>query len=166
LTQNKLAAPKDARIRARVARGSIGRALSQDADQFTAQREAMLRVLKALGTGNDLIQLLRSAEELNEARYKDEYETRLDVLETLIRDAWMLSLGADRGNVVNDDLLPQLTAISEKIDRHRPGVWISQIEEMREQLVVNINRKAATDSLFLTMATATGLPPKRRFLIK
>ena len=165
LTENKLAGPKDARIRARVARGSIGRALAQDTDQFTGQREAMLKVLKALAAA-ETIQLLRSAEELNEARYKDEYEARLDILETLIRDAWMLALGADPSNVVNDDLLAQLTAISEKIDRERPGGWINQIEEMREQLIVNINRKAATDSLFLNMANATGLPPKRRFLIK
>ena len=166
LTQNKLGAGKDARIRARVARGSIGRALSQDTENFTKQREGMLKVLKALAAGDDQIQLLRSAEELNEARYKDEFEPRLDILETLIRDAWMLSLGVSAANVVNEDLLPQLKAISERLDRHRPGGWISQIEEMREQLIVNINRKAATDSLFLTMATATGLPPKRRFLIK
>lgn len=165
LTQNKLAAPTDARIRARVARGSIGRAIKQDFELFTGQRGAMLKVLKALAD-SEPIQLLRSAEELNEARYKDEYEARLDILEALIRDAWMLALGADPANVVNDDLLPELTAISAKMDRQRPGGWINQIEEMREQLVVNINRKAATDSLFLTMATATGLPPKRRFLIK
>ena len=166
LIQNKLAAANDARIRARVARGSLGRALSQDTDNFTSQREAMLKVLKALASDDDRIQLLRSAEELNEARYKDEYEARLDILKTLIRDAWMLSLDASEASVVNEDLLPQLKAISQKLDRHRPGGWISQIEEMREQLIVNINRKAATDSLFLTMAIASGLPPKRRFLIK
>jgi DNA polymerase-3 subunit delta' len=166
LKQNNLADAKNARIQARVARGSIGRALTQDAAKFSSQREAMLRVLKALAASDDRIQLLRSAEELNEARYKDEYEARLDILETLIRDAWMLSLGVPATNVVNEDLLPHLVQISEKLDRLRPGGWISQIEEMREQLIVNINRKAATDSLFLTMSTATGLPPKRRFLIK
>lgn len=166
LLQNKLATGTDARMRARVARGSIGRALSQDSEKFSKQRESMLKVLKALAKGNDQIQLLRSAEELNEARYKDEFEVRLDILETLIRDAWMLALAAPASTVVNEDLLPQLTAISEILDRRRPGGWISRIEEMREQLIVNINRKSATDSLFLTMATATGLPPKRRFLIK
>jgi DNA polymerase-3 subunit delta' len=166
VTANKLAAGKEARIRARVARGSIGRALSQDTEKFSKQREAMLRVLKALAAGNDQIQLLRSAEDLNAAPVKDEFEPRLDILEALIRDAWMLALGVPPANIVNEDLLPQLTAISERLDRRRPGGWISQIEEMREQLIVNINRKAATDSLFLTMATATGLPPKRRFLIK
>ena len=166
LTQNKLAAGKDASMLARVARGSIGRALSQDSEKFARQRESMMKVLKALATGDDRIQLLRSAEELNEARYKDEFEVRLDILETLIRDAWMLALEVPAAKIVNEDLLPQLTAIGGRLDRQRPGGWISRIEEMREQLVVNINRKSATDSLFLTMATATGLPPKRRFLIK
>lgn len=112
----------------------------------------MLKGLKALPAGDDRIQLLRSAEKLNEARYKDEYEARLDILETLIRDAWMLALDAPAASVVNEDLLPQLRAISAKLDRRRPGGWISQIEELREQLIVNINRKPATDALFLSMA--------------
>ncbi len=166
LIKNNLAETKDAHIRARVARGSIGRALSQDTEKFEAQRASMLKVLKAIAAGDDSIQLLRSAEELNEARYKDEYETRLDILETLIRDAWMLALGVSAGKVVNEDLLPQLESISARLDRHRPGGWISLIEEMREQLIVNINRKASTDSLFLTMAAATAPLKKRRFLIK
>lgn len=166
LTQNKLSSGRDARIRARVARGSLGRAISQDSAKLFGQREAMLKVLKALAAGNDHAQLLRSAEDLNAAPVKDEFEVRLDILETLIRDAWMLTLGVPAANVVNEDLLPQLLEISERLDRRRPARWIEQIEEMREQLIVNINRKSATDSLFLTMATATGLPPKRRFLIK
>jgi DNA polymerase III delta subunit-like protein len=124
--------------------------------------------LEALAAGDDRIQLLRSSEELNAASIKDEYESRLDILETLIRDAWMLSLRAPEENVVNNDLLPQLERISKQLDGRRPAGWISQIEEMREQLIVNINRKTATDALFLTMAASSSstLPPKRRFLIK
>ncbi|MEP6743066.1 MAG: DNA polymerase III subunit, partial [bacterium] len=92
LTQNKIAAA-EARVRARVSRGSLSRALDEDLDEFLDQRQTMLKVLEALTLSDDRLQLLRSAEQLNEAQYKDEYETRLDVLETLIRDVWMLSLG-------------------------------------------------------------------------
>ncbi|HEV2883741.1 MAG TPA: DNA polymerase III subunit delta' [Pyrinomonadaceae bacterium] len=166
LAQNKITDAKQARIRARVARGSLGRALEQDLDDFTEQRDAMLAVLKSLAANDDRMGLLKSAEELNEARYKDEYEIRLDVLETLIRDAWMLSLGVPAENVVNYDVVTQLEKIAQHLDSRRPARWINQIEEMREQLIVNINRKSATDALFLTMAAASGLPPKRRFLIK
>jgi DNA polymerase III subunit delta' len=168
LKQTEKAGAAEARLRARVARGSLGRAVDQDMEEFAEQRQAMLKVLEALSRHDERTQLLRSAEELNEARYKEEFETRLDVLETLIRDAWMLSLGASEEGVVNADLLPQLRTIAQQLDSRRPARWISQIEEMREQLVVNINRKASTDALFLTMAAASAstLPPKRRFLIK
>lgn len=164
LVQHKVASAGEARIRARIARGSLGRAMAQDFEDFSAQRAAMLRVLQALSVNEDRIQLLRSAEELNEAKYKDEYESRLDILETLIRDAWMLSLGVTDASIVNQDVLPQLKQIGAVLDRRRPADWISQIEEMREQLIVNINRKAATDALFLTMAAAAPPLEKRRFV--
>jgi DNA polymerase III subunit delta' len=168
LTENKIAPPKEARTLARVARGSLGRAINQDFDQYVAQRDAMMRVLKALAAVDDRAQLLKSAEDLNAAAVKDEYESRLDILETLVRDAWILAMNAPESEVVNADLTPELKQIAAQLDTVRPGLWISQIEEMREQLVVNINRKASTDALFLTMAAASASvpPPKRRFLIK
>jgi DNA polymerase III subunit delta' len=152
LAKNKLVDSKTARLRARAAGGSIGRALSGDLVTFTSQRKAMLKVLNALVLSDDRAQLLRLAEELNEAQYKDEFEERLDVLETLIRDAWMLSLGVETSQLVNEDLSAELREISEKIDPGRAANWILQIEDMREQLIVNINRKVTTDALFLVMA--------------
>lgn len=168
LLQNKIASPAEAPVRARVARGSLSRAVEEDLDGFIEQRNAMLKVLEALAKGDDRLQLLRSAEELNEAQYKDEFETRLDVLETLIRDVWLLSLRVDAEIIVNHDVLPQLKEIAKGLDSTRPAIWIGQIEEMREQLVVNINRKPATDALFLAMAATSGsaLPPKRRYIVK
>src|ERR1051325_8703680 len=143
---------KTARLRARAAGGSMGRALSGDLVTFTSQRKAMLKVLSALVLSDDRAQLLRSAEQLNEAQYRDEFEERLDVLETLIRDAWMLSLGVSSEQLVNEDLLTELREISEKMDSSPAADWILQIEDLREQLIVNINRKVTTDSLFLVMA--------------
>jgi len=166
LLQNKLTSAAEARIRARVARGSLGRAIDSEFDEYLERRKAMLRVLQALTVSNDHIQLLRSAEEFNDARHKDEYESRLDILEALIRDAWMLALQAPSESVVNEDLLPELKKISQRLDGRRPADWISQIEELREQLVVNINRKSATDALFLTMAAAAPPLGRKRFVPK
>ena len=143
---------KTARLRARAAGGSMGRALSGDLMTFTSQRKAMLKVLNALVMSNDRAELLRSAEQLNEAQYKDEFEERLDVLETLIRDAWMLSLGVETTQLVNEDLSAELQDIGRNLDSSRAADWILQIEDMREQLIVNINRKVTTDALFLVMA--------------
>jgi DNA polymerase-3 subunit delta' len=169
LTQNKIADAGQARVRARVSRGSLSRALEEDLDDFLEQRNAMLEVLEALIQSDGRLQLLRSAEQLNEAQYKNEYERYLDVLETLIRDLWLCSLDdEDLGIIVNEDVLPQLKGLAKGLDSKRAAIWIGQIEEMREQLVVNINRKPATDALFLSMAaaSATELPPKRRYIIK
>jgi hypothetical protein len=46
----------------------------------------------------------------------------------------------------------------------KAAAWILEIEDMREQLMVNINRKAATDALFVTMAS--GQIPLKRFSVK
>lgn len=165
LVKNKVASAKDAEVRSRVAGGSLGRAVESDFEDYAEQREEMLAVLQALAF-DDRIQLLRSAEEFNDARRRDDYEMRLDILEALIRDAWMLLFEAAPGGLVNADLLPQLKKISERIDSKRAASWISQIEEMREQLIVNINRKAATDSLLLTMAAAAPPLGRKRFVAK
>jgi hypothetical protein len=152
LTKNNLVDSKTARLRARAAGGSMGRALSGDLVTFTSLRKAMLKVLNALVISNDRTQLLRSSEQLNEAEYRDEFEQRLDVLETLIRDAWMLSLGVEPSQLVNEDLAAELKEISKNLVSSRAGDWILQIEDLREQLIVNINRKVTTDALFLVMA--------------
>ena len=163
LISNKLTDQQSARLRARAAGGSISRALSGDIETFTAQRKDMMAVLEALVSDNRA-QLLRSAEQLNEAQYKDEFEERLDVLETLIRDAWMLSLGSNAEQLVNEDLFKELETIRPRIDPAKAAAWMLEIEDMREQLIVNINRKVATDALFMTMAS--GEIPLKRFSVK
>jgi DNA polymerase-3 subunit delta' len=160
LVQNNLADRASAALRARVAAGSIGRALSSDLETFVEQRTAMLAVLRALAGNPNEAQLLRSSEQLNEAQYRDEFEERLDVLETLIRDAWMLSVGASRDQLVNEDLFSELEKISGQILPDRAASWILQIEDMREQLIVNINRRIATDALFVAMASPVAPPRK------
>jgi len=160
LSQNKLADRSSAGLLARVANGSIGRALSGDLETFKEQRRAMLTVLKALAGKPDEAQLLKAAEQLNEAQYKEEFEQRLEVLETLIRDAWMLSLDGTRDQMVNEDAFDELNDISRQINPQRAADWILQVEDLREQLAVNLNRKIATDGLFMGMASPVA-PPRR-----
>jgi DNA polymerase-3 subunit delta' len=142
----------DARLLARVARGSIGRARSMNLEVYREQRESMLDVLGALALSGDRARLLRAAEELNDAKRKDEYEPRLDVLEILIHDVWTLTLGASPDEIVNNDLHSRLAQMSARLTSRRTARWLSQIDTLRDQFAVNINRKVATDALFLAMA--------------
>lgn len=152
LTVQKNVPAADARLLARTAQGSIGRALAGDVETYRERRDMMLGVLSALTVAFDRAQLLRSAEELAAAKDRHEYEQRLDALETLIRDAWALALGRPSETIVNGDLLSQLRQIAGEIRSDQAAAWLSQIEELRGTLEVNINRKVASDALLLSMA--------------
>src|SRR6185503_14603524 len=109
-------------------------------------------VLQALIITGDRVALLRAAEGLNDAKRKDEFECRLDVLESLIRDTWALALGRPENTIANRDELAQLRKLAAGLTSHQAEEWLLLIETLRETLVVNINRKIATDALFLSMA--------------
>jgi len=153
LVEGKALAPRDAALLARTSRGSIGRALAMDAETYREQREAMMAVVEALVLTGDRVELLRSAEGLNDAKRKDEYECRLDILESVIRDAWALALDRPEETIANVDQLKRLRKIAADLHSHKVGEWLLEIEKLREQLIVNINRKVATDALFLSMAS-------------
>lgn len=154
LLDNDLDSAAAAKLRARCAAGSLGRALADDLEGYKERRETMLDVLKALAVTRDKTRLLRAAEGLSDARNKDDYETNLELLETLIRDSLLVAVAAEQEQIINLDILPQLKEIARGTDAKRATTWIAQIEELREQLEVNINRKPATDALFLTMASS------------
>jgi DNA polymerase-3 subunit delta' len=144
----------DARLLARTAEGSIGRALQTDIETYRDRRESMLNVLKTLTLTRDRIELLRSAEELAAAADRAEYEQTLDVLEALIRDTWALALGRPADSIINRDLLQELLEIANELKSAQAASWLSQIEELRAALEVNINRRIASDALLVSMAAA------------
>lgn len=141
----------EAQLAAQLASGRPGVALGLNLDTYRARREAMLGVVEALASGGDRVRLLRAAEELGDAKNKDEYEPRLDALEILVRDLWLLALGGG-GTLVNQDLRDRLTPIASGVRPSRAAFWLTRIEELRGQLAFNVNRRAATDALFLSMS--------------
>jgi len=154
LINHKGVGEKDAQLLARTSRGSLGRACQTDVDTYRDRREAMLHVLKTITVTGDRAELLRSAEGLAAAKDRDEYEQLLDVLEALIRDAWALSLGRPAETIVNGDVVRELQEIADEMRSSQAASWLSQIEELRGTLEVNINRKVASDALLMSMATA------------
>jgi DNA polymerase-3 subunit delta' len=152
LMQRNNCSATDAALLARTSRGSLGRALQTDVEDYRERRESMLQVLQALTLTGNRVQLLRSAEELAAAKDRDEYEESLDVLESLIRDAWALSLGRPAESITNQDLLKELQRVAAELSSRRAESWLVQIEELRGALEVNLNRKIASDGLFMSMS--------------
>jgi len=153
LVRNKKRAGEEARLAAHLARGRLGLALDLNLDTYREGRETMLSVLDALAGLTDRVRLLRAAEELSDAKHKEDFAPRLDVLETLIHDAWLLSLNPS-ANIVNEDIRERLARLASAFKSRHAADWMSRIQALRTQLAVNINRRVATDALFLSMAEA------------
>lgn len=141
----------EARVAARVSRGSIGRAVSINVGEYKKQRDRMLNVLRSVIDTGDRAALLKISEELNDAKNKDALEENLDILESLIHDVWTLRTSGDPARIVNADLDSQLSQLVENALSIDLPSWLAQIETMRENFAVNINRRIATDSLFAKM---------------
>ena len=142
----------DAKLSARLAFGSVGRALSVELGKLREQREVLLRVLQDAIENNDRVSLLHAAEKLNDAKNKDSFEDNLEILLTLIRDVWTLALGGGDEKIINVDLVSPLRSLAENVERQRLSGWMDEIELLRESFAVNVNRKVATDALFVSMA--------------
>lgn len=147
--------PTQARLAARLSQGRLGLALELNVDEYRDRREVMLGILDALaGSDNiDRARLLRAAEDMSDQKRKDEYEPRLDVLTMLVRDLWLLKLDDSAAQVINQDLRERLAKLAMRVESRRVAGWLAAIEEVRGQLAVNINRRIATDALFLSMAS-------------
>jgi len=57
-------------------------------------------------------------------------------------------------SIVNTDQIRPLQQIAGELRSYQAASWLTQIEELRGTLEVNLNRKIASDALLLAMAAA------------
>ncbi|MDI1243381.1 MAG: DNA polymerase III subunit delta' [bacterium] len=146
--------PDDASLAARVSGGSVGRALGLEINWFRQVRDSMVEVIRAgLMTGN-ISSMLQTSELMNDAKNKDRYEDTIGILESLVRDVFALSKGAERLSIANADIAKSLLELSSGATTEKIERWITEIEELQFNYLVNVNRKVATDGLFVKMARA------------
>lgn len=142
----------DAKLVARLANGSIGRAMEFELESFRAKRDLMVSVLEGILVTGDRLSLVRVGEEMTDAKNKDGFEDFLDILQILVHDVWTISLEGNSDRTVNLDLASRLGALAENADGPVLAGWVEEIERLRASLAVNVNKKIATDALFMKMA--------------
>lgn len=143
---------QDARLAARFALGSIGRAIEIDLGDLKARREKMLEVLGSAADRGALAALLKTSEAIADGKEKERFEESLSLLQSLINDAWHIAVGGDAARSKNPDLVDKLEFIADNAGRDKLAAWNRDIENLRGSLDVNINRRIATDALFTKMA--------------
>jgi len=142
----------DATLVARITDGSVARAMEFDVAKFRAQREVQLANIEKALVKMDRPALVRASEQMNDAKNKDLYEANLDILESLVRDMWLLKNGSDPGAIRHLDLSERLRAVADLVPIAKLSESLSEIELLRQSFAVNINRKSATDALFMKMS--------------
>jgi DNA polymerase-3 subunit delta' len=145
-------AAEDARIAARLAAGSLGRASSIGPEELRDRRKRMVEVLENTLKAVDRAALLSISESLADAKNKDGFETDMAILETLIHDVWTLKLTGEPEKLVHADLAGRLAEFARNARTEALAAWMREIELLRERAEVNINKRIAADALLMEMA--------------
>ena len=145
-----LTSSEEARLRARLAGGSIGRAIEIDLAAYREMRNLLLELVETLAVSRDSIRLLSAAEYLGRKLDKDEFEKHLDALMVLLGDLFHLKLGESKGSLINEDIVERLARVAEALAIEQINEWTDRIEEVFRALPRNVNRQLAMEALLIT----------------
>jgi len=136
-----------ARTLAAVAGGSVTRALAEDDDELTADREAALNLLTA-ARGPDVAGRLSAAASLaqhkSKRRDREALDLRLSLLASLVRDLGVLTSGGAAA-LANADLADALTKLTSAFDQARTTAAFAVIAEAQAALERNAGPKIVAD---------------------
>ncbi|HJQ27248.1 MAG TPA: DNA polymerase III subunit delta' [Blastocatellia bacterium] len=139
------------RLLARLARGSIGRALEIDLGVYREQRTMMVELLEAAIIARDTMKLMQAAEYLAKKLERDEFERHLDALLVLLSDLFYLKLGNAADAVTNADIAPRLSHLAEAATLEQIIDWVERIEAIMQGLARNLNRQLAMEEMLLAV---------------
>jgi len=146
---------EDAKLLAKLSQGSIGKALETDPNWFREQSELMLKLLESLSINDGFLRALKTTEELNDAKAKEEYAAKLAVLQIVVHDLWIVKTAWGSEEIVNIHSIEVLKRIASETETKTIAKWQSEVDLLRENLRFNLNRKIATDGLFMKMAVSS-----------
>lgn len=139
----------EARLRARLSRGSVGHALEIDLNGYRETRDKMLDLVETLGVTREVAKLISASEYLGRKIEKDEFEVHIDVLLVLLDDLFHLKLNALEASLTNADIAERLKRVSEKITFDQINGWVERIEEIFRAMPRNVNRQLAMDAMLI-----------------
>jgi DNA polymerase-3 subunit delta' len=150
LRANKNLPGDDARLRARLARGSLGQVLEIDLDQYREKRNRMLETIEDIVFRGETSKLLSASEYLGKKLDKDEFEDHLDMMLILLSDIFHLKLDGSEHSITNTDVAQRLERIAGSATIEDVTQWVDRIEQMLRALPRNINRQMAMDAFLVT----------------
>jgi DNA polymerase III subunit delta' len=141
---------EEARLLARVSRGSIGRALEIKLDDYREMRNTMLEIVETLCLTRDMTKLLRASEYLGRKLEKEAFEEHLDSLSVLLDDIFHLKLDGSAESLTNVDIAERLVRVAENITIEQITELADRIEQIFVALPRNVNRHLAMEAMLIT----------------
>jgi len=140
--------PDEARLRAALAGGSIGRALAFDSEAYRASRDDLLGLLERAGRLSALDRM-EAAQRLADS---EDPALALTTLRALLRDTLLLRHGAGSAALLNADVEARLQGVARGPVGERAGAMAEAVGETREALRLNANRLLSMDVLMDALA--------------
>ncbi|MEW6126134.1 MAG: DNA polymerase III subunit delta' [Acidobacteriota bacterium] len=140
---------EETRLLARLARGSIGRALEIDLGEYREARQAALEIIEAQLVTHDAIRLLAAAEHLGRKLDKPEFEKQTDLMLILLQDIFYLKSGKAIDSLTNADIAERLKRIADASSFEQISHFVERLEGVLQNLARNINRHLALEAAFV-----------------
>jgi len=142
--------PEEARLRARLAVGSIGSAIEINLAEYREMRTLLVEMIETLAFSRDSIRLLSAAEYLGRKLDKDGFEKHLDALMVLLGDLFHLKVCEATDLLINEDIVERLARAAEGLSLEQITEWTDQIELVFQSLPRNVNRQLAMEAFLIT----------------
>jgi DNA polymerase-3 subunit delta' len=143
--------PEQTRLLARLARGSIGRALEIDLGEYAEKRRVMMELVEALALTRDTVRMMNAAEYLGRKLERAEFEFHLGVMMVILADLFHLKLGRPAHSLTNANIAERLGRIAEAVTLDQVMDWAEKIEQVLQSLNRNVNRQLAMESALMSM---------------
>ncbi len=140
---------EETKMLARLARGSIGRALEIDLGEFREKRAAMMDLIESLALFRDTLKVLSAAEYLGKKLERDAFEEHLDALLVLLADLFHLKVGEAAESLTNYDIAERLKRTAEIVTLDEIIAWVESIEKVLKDLSRNVSRQMAIEAAFI-----------------
>ena len=146
----KTMAEDEARLRARLACGSIGHAISLDVAECREMRKTLLEIIETVAFSRDSIRLLSAAEYLGRKLDKEAFEQHLDAMMVLLSDLFRLKVTQEKDSLINEDIVERLEPIAQALSVEQITDLTDRIEQVFLGLPRNVNRQLASEGMLIT----------------
>jgi DNA polymerase-3 subunit delta' len=152
LEERASCSPEDRRLLARIACGSLGKALALDPHEYRAQRDEMLSLLEACSRNFLYANALRAASGWLDKRKQGEFEAKTGILFTLLRDLFLLKAEAEPSALTHIDALGKLTPLAAAYSLSQLSDAARSLDHLEAGARRNLNRSLAADQFILRLA--------------